>query len=121
MSDEMATKLTAARTVDIHQLAIEMCRTSFELVINPITGACLIVNRHTVREPTNVLNFPHEGQQLLNAYIKMTTEAENTASDFAQGQRDCSEGVPHAEDRSESYDRGYAVQYELEQIKGATK
>ena len=75
MSDEMAMTLKAARTVDIHKLALEMCRTSFELVINPITGACLIVNRHTVREPTNVLNFPHEGQQLLNAYIKMTTEA----------------------------------------------
>lgn len=70
MNDEQI--LFAARSVDIHQLAIELARTSFELAINPMTGACLIVNRKEVKRP-NVIEFPHEGKQFLDAYIKATT------------------------------------------------
>lgn len=39
--------------------------------------------------------------------------------DFLAGQRDCLDGIPHQPGRSESYDRGYADQYEREQIEGA--
>ena len=75
MSDEMAVTLKAARTVDIHKLALEMCRTSFELVINPITGACLIVNRHPVTTPDNVVTLRTDGHVFLDVYNKMTTES----------------------------------------------
>ena len=37
--------------------------------------------------------------------------------DFLQGQKDCEAGKPHQEGKSEAYDRGYAAQYELEQLK----
>ena len=37
--------------------------------------------------------------------------------DFVRGQRDCKNGVPHEAGKSASYDRGYAAEYELEQIK----
>lgn len=37
-------------------------------------------------------------------------------SDFLQGQRDCKNGVPHKPMQSEAYDRGYAAQYEAEQV-----
>ncbi len=74
MNDEKEQILFAARSVDIHKLALELRRTNFELAINPMTGACLIVNRHEVkRPPDNVLQFNHEGKQFLDAYIKATT------------------------------------------------
>lgn len=37
-------------------------------------------------------------------------------NEFIDGQRDCKEGVPHKPGMGESYDTGYGVQYELEQI-----
>ncbi len=43
----------------------------------------------------------------------------NFSDDFLQGQRDCEEGIPHQTGKSEAYDRGYAAQYEMEQIMGA--
>ena len=49
----------------------------------------------------------------------MMTSTNINADDFLQGQRDCEKGVPH-KDGSESYNRGYAAQYELEQILGAS-
>ena len=39
------------------------------------------------------------------------------ADEFLKGQKGCKEGVPH-ETKSESYNRGYAAQYDLEQIQG---
>jgi len=39
--------------------------------------------------------------------------------EFMQGQKDCANGVPHKAGMSDSYDRGYAAQYEMEQIMGA--
>jgi hypothetical protein len=75
MNDEKEQLIFAGRTVDIHKLATELQQTSFELVINPMTGACLIVNRHEVkRPPNNVVQFNCEGKQFLDAYIKMTGE-----------------------------------------------
>lgn len=41
------------------------------------------------------------------------------ASEFLRGQRDCEQGIPHKSGQSEEYNRGYAAQYELEQILGA--
>jgi hypothetical protein len=38
--------------------------------------------------------------------------------DFIRGQHDCREGVPHKSGMSESYDRGYSAEYQLEQIQG---
>lgn len=35
---------------------------------------------------------------------------------FLKGQRDCKEGIPHKSGFGEYYDRGYAAQYELEQV-----
>ena len=35
--------------------------------------------------------------------------------DFLQGSRDCQQGLPHKH-KSESYDRGYACEYEREQV-----
>lgn len=35
--------------------------------------------------------------------------------EFLQGQRDCKEGVPQRRD-NDDYLRGYAAQYELEQV-----
>lgn len=37
--------------------------------------------------------------------------------DFLQGQKDCVNGEVHKEGMGESYDNGYAVQYELEQLR----
>lgn len=37
-------------------------------------------------------------------------------SDFVDGQADCREGKPADPDRSDAYQRGYSVQYELEQV-----
>lgn len=39
-------------------------------------------------------------------------------NEFIDGQRDCRDGVPH-KDGTESYNAGYAAQYQLEQIQGA--
>jgi hypothetical protein len=36
--------------------------------------------------------------------------------DFLQGVTDCDEGRPAKQDASESYNRGYATQYERDQI-----
>jgi hypothetical protein len=36
--------------------------------------------------------------------------------DFLQGQKDCRNGVEHKPMQSEAYNRGYATQYEKEQI-----
>ncbi len=36
--------------------------------------------------------------------------------DFLRGQWDCQEGNQHQSGQSEAYDRGYAVEYEREQI-----
>lgn len=36
--------------------------------------------------------------------------------EFMRGQKDCRDGLPHREGQSESYDRGYAAQYQLEQV-----
>ena len=39
------------------------------------------------------------------------------SDEFLHGQRDCRKGVEHTEGHTKDYDRGYAAQYELEQIK----
>lgn len=36
--------------------------------------------------------------------------------DFLNGQADCHRGLPHKPGQSKDYDRGYAAQYELEQM-----
>jgi hypothetical protein len=36
--------------------------------------------------------------------------------EFIDGQRACKDGKPHESGKSESYDAGYAAQYELEQM-----
>ena len=41
------------------------------------------------------------------------------AEEFVKGQLDCQDGKPHKEGQSKSYDRGYAAQYELEQVQTA--
>ena len=41
---------------------------------------------------------------------------ENNVSQFIRGQSDCNNGVAAAKDASASYNRGYAAQYELEQM-----
>lgn len=38
---------------------------------------------------------------------------------FLKGQIDCRDGKPHEAGKGESYDRGYAAQYEWEQAQGA--
>lgn len=38
---------------------------------------------------------------------------------FLQGQQDCKEGVPHKSGKGADYDRGYATQYEWEQVQEA--
>jgi hypothetical protein len=52
---------------------------------------------------------------------KKETEMETTidVSEFMQGQRDCRDGVDHKAGQSDSYNRGYATQYEWEQIQSA--
>ena len=37
-------------------------------------------------------------------------------SEFIDGRQDCRDGIPHKDGKGESYDAGYSVQYELEQI-----
>lgn len=41
------------------------------------------------------------------------------ADEFMQGQKDCRDGKPHEAGKGESYDRGYAAQYEWEQVQEA--
>lgn len=48
----------------------------------------------------------------------MSTAHDISALEFLRGQEDCQRGEPHKAGRSESYDRGYAAQYEWEQVKG---
>jgi len=38
------------------------------------------------------------------------------ADEFLRGQRDCRDGIPHREGQSDSYNRGYATEYEREQV-----
>lgn len=38
------------------------------------------------------------------------------AEDFLRGQRDCKNGVGHKSNMSSDYDRGYSIQYDLEQV-----
>lgn len=38
---------------------------------------------------------------------------------FIQGQRDCRDGKPHEAGKGADYDRGYAAQYEYEQVASA--
>jgi len=38
--------------------------------------------------------------------------------DFLRGQRDCKAGIEH-KDQGEGYNRGYATQYEAEQVQDA--
>jgi len=40
----------------------------------------------------------------------------NPVADFADGQRDCRDGKPHQAGKSADYDRGYAYEYEAEQV-----
>jgi len=44
--------------------------------------------------------------------VKMS---EINATEFMQGQKDCQDGISHKAGQSESYDRGYAAEYEKEQ------
>ena len=37
-------------------------------------------------------------------------------ADWFRGALDCKKGEPHKEGKSDAYNRGYAVQYETEQI-----
>jgi len=37
-------------------------------------------------------------------------------NEFIRGQTDCKKGIPHKENQSPDYDRGYCAQYELEQV-----
>ena len=37
-------------------------------------------------------------------------------TEFMRGQQDCMDGNPHQSGQSEEYDRGYAAQYELEEV-----
>ena len=39
------------------------------------------------------------------------------SNDFIMGQKACRNGIEHVAGKSAAYDRGYATQYELEQIK----
>ena len=41
-------------------------------------------------------------------------------SEFMRGSRDCEKGIRHEDGNSEAYDEGYAHQYQLEQIRGAS-
>lgn len=38
------------------------------------------------------------------------------ADDYLRGQRDCKDGIPQRAGQSPSYNRGYAAQYEWEQV-----
>ena len=46
----------------------------------------------------------------------MTQEPVNVVNDFIDGQQACEKGLPCPIDASEDFVRGYATQYELEQI-----
>ena len=41
------------------------------------------------------------------------------AMEFLKGQIDCQDGIKHEAGHGDSYDRGYAAQYELEQVQTA--
>jgi len=46
----------------------------------------------------------------------MAEPAKSFEDEFLRGQRDCMNGLPHKSDQGEDYDRGYAAQYEHEQV-----
>lgn len=50
-----------------------------------------------------------------NAAPKLDNDFDS--SEFLAGQNDCAEGKEHKSGRSESYDRGYSTQYQMEQIR----
>lgn len=50
---------------------------------------------------------------------KTTQEIDMNTDQFLQGQRDCRDGVPHQAGKGADYDRGYAAQYEADQIADA--
>jgi len=43
--------------------------------------------------------------------------SELNIDDFLQGQIDCMQGIEHKEGMSDSYNRGYTAQYEVEQMR----
>jgi len=45
-----------------------------------------------------------------------TLPVDKWCDDFLKGQEDCIDGVEHKAGKSEAYDRGYAAEYELEQV-----
>ena len=51
-----------------------------------------------------------------NGKWEMGNVAVDFSNDFLDGQQDCANGEPHQAGRSDAYDRGYAAQYEAEQI-----
>ena len=51
--------------------------------------------------------------------FKTTKGKDMDADMFLQGQQDCRDGKAHQGGKGESYDRGYATQYEMEQIQEA--
>lgn len=52
----------------------------------------------------------------INEYRRLEVEAAGCEfSEFVRGQLDCQKGEPHKPDQSESYNKGYAAQYQHEQ------
>ena len=39
------------------------------------------------------------------------TSPKQAIEDFLQGQKDCSQGIPHKDGKSKNYDRGYSYEY----------
>ena len=55
------------------------------------------------------------GYEEYHATYQDLVASEPIVSEFIDGQEDCKNGVPH-QSGTKSYDRGYAAQYELEQM-----
>ena len=53
----------------------------------------------------------------MNQQLQITQARPSFADEFLRGQRDCQEGLPHQTGESDAYNRGYATEYEAEQIR----
>ena len=55
-------------------------------------------------------------QEAFDKHVATITKLD--AGMFLRGEKDCLNGVAHAEGKGTDYDRGYAARYEMEQLLG---
>lgn len=72
-----------------------------------------------LRQPCKPI--PGDSKEAFDIRMNAAAEELPTMSDKERGITDCAEGIPHKDGQGDSYDEGYAFQYELEQRASANE